>query len=99
MILEKRYPYGGKPTNKWGGKIVEDNGVICVRIGFVPRDTLIKQGEPVCIPLMEIRQFCDDLGVDLNGVEEKDTIKIKLAKKFLGRELETIIHRAEQDTP
>lgn len=96
MILEKRYPFGGKETRHWGGKIVVDEktGIACYRLGFVPREN-IQQGEPVLIPLREIRTFCEDLGVDINNGEEKEPFKIKIAKKFLGKDINRIVVERE----
>lgn len=88
MILEKRYPYGGKETRYYGAFTVDKStGTSGFRLGYVPKDYRPIPGEAVIIPLTEMRTFCDDLGIDF-GTEKKESWRLKLAKRIAGNEFE-----------
>ena len=94
MILSKTYPYGGKKTKRFGGGMGVDKktDVFGFKIGYVPRDVYPQPGEPIIVPTAYLTEFCDDLGIDLayyvDKKNERESLRIRLAKKIAGVEIE-----------
>lgn len=92
MILSKRYPFGGKPSQQWIGLSTDKRTDIHGwRIGFVPRDTYPQPGEPIIVPMGQIKAFMDDIGIDIaeyiDKKNKKESLRLKVAKMIAGSEI------------